>query len=139
MKTRTIEFNLKFPAKPEKVYNLLMDGNLHALITGGKVRMSSKTDGKFEVWDGYCHGFNIELKEGRKIVQAWHFDEDNWPANHYSICTFLFSNDEQGCRLHFEQSEVPETSYENLRKGWKEHYWDRMIEILKEERKPGTE
>ena len=59
-------------------------------FTGSKVIMSNKVNGKFKVFDGYCHGYNIELMQGKKIVQAWNFAEDGWPEDHFSICTFFF-------------------------------------------------
>lgn len=133
MKTRSIQFQTIFPAEPGKVYHLLMDQAQHARIAGKDARISAKTDGKFIVWGGYCHGYNIELKEGEKIVQAWHFDETGWPDNHYSICTFTFAPCERGCRMHFEQSEVPEASADTIEKGWKTFYWDKMMALLEKQ------
>ncbi len=130
MQTETIQFELMFRASPKDVYHLLMDKEKHALITESEVKISDKQDAKFQLWGGYCHGYNIELKEGEKIVQAWHFDEDSWPENHYSICTFEFLPSSEGCKMFFEQLEVPKTSVETLRKGWKEYYWDKMSALI---------
>jgi activator of HSP90 ATPase len=130
MKTLSIHYETEFPASPLEVYRLLMDPLRHALITESEVKISSKPDGKFEVYGGYCIGYNIELIEGEKIVQAWHFDEDDWPANHFSICTFTFTPSAIGCKMVFEQSEVPEVSFDSLENGWKTYYWDRMREVI---------
>ena len=73
MKTKSIKQTVTFDAAPEMIYDLIMDQKKHAAFTGSKVTMSTKVKGKFNVFDGYCHGYNIELIEGKKIVQAWHF------------------------------------------------------------------
>ena len=83
MKTKAIKQTVTFPgAKPKEVYNLIMDEKKHSAFTGSKVSMSDdEVDGKFEMFDGYCSGFNIELKKGKKIVQGWHFAEEGWPED----------------------------------------------------------
>ena len=88
MKTKSISQTVTFDAAPEKIYHMLMDQKEHAAFTGSKVAIDPKVSGQFTVFDGYCHGYTIELIEGRKIVQAWHFSEDGWPEDHFSICTF---------------------------------------------------
>lgn len=67
MKTKAIRQTVTFPkVKPMEVYNLIMDATKHSAFSGSKVKMNNKIDGKFEVFDGYCSGFNIELKKGKK-------------------------------------------------------------------------
>jgi len=81
MKTKTIRQSASIKASPEEVYDLLMDEDKHSSLTGTSVKMSKEINGKFEVFDGYCHGYNIELDRDKKIVQAWHFQEDGWPSD----------------------------------------------------------
>lgn len=131
MKTKTIKQSATFSVKPIQVYELIMDEKKHSKFTGTVVKMSRKVNGKFNVFDGYCHGYNIELEEGRKIVQAWHFQEDGWPEDHFSICTFIFEPIKEGTRLTFTQKGVPEHKFEDLKKGWKQFYWEPMKAFLK--------
>ena len=131
MKTRSIRQSITFDASPASVYSLLMDAEKHAAFTGSKVRMSTKLNGKFNVFDGYCHGYNIELEPGKKIVQAWHFAEEGWPGDHFSTCTFRFVKAGKQTKLSFTQSGVPEHKVEALKKGWKEFYWSPMKTFLK--------
>ena len=99
MKTKNLKQTVTFShARPQAVYDLLMDAKKHAKLAGGKVTMSNKTGGKFSVFDGYCKGYNIELKPGKKIVQAWHFTEDGWPADHFTECTFALEKVGKGTR-----------------------------------------
>lgn len=131
MKTKSIKQTITFDATPEQVYHLLMDAKKHAAFTGSEVVMSKKVNGKFKVFDGYCHGYNIELAEGKKIVQAWHFAEDGWADEHFSICTFLFERLGKKTKLVFLQMDIPEHKAEALKKGWKEYYWEPMKAYLK--------
>ena len=131
MKTKTIRQTATFEATPDKIYHLIMDEKEHAAFTGSKAKISREPNGKFTVFDGYCHGYNIELVEGKKIVQAWHFEEDGWPENHYSICNFELERDGEKTRLKFLQTDVPENTYESLKEGWKQYYWESIKTYLK--------
>jgi len=126
MKTHTIKQTVTFNAAPKAVYDQLMNAKKHGAFTGSKVKMSNKVNGKFEIFDGYCHGHNIELKENKKIVQAWHFTEEGWPEDHLSICTFAFEKTTKGTKLTFTQSNIPENKHNTLKTGWKKYYWEPM-------------
>jgi activator of HSP90 ATPase len=98
--------------------------------------MSNEVGGEFEVFDGYCHGHNIDLHEGRKIIQAWFFDEEGWPEEHYSICKFEFTGNAEETTLTFIQTDVPVHLADKIAAGWDEFYWGPMqeyLESLKEE------
>jgi activator of HSP90 ATPase len=130
MKTGQINQTVIFTKDPETVYQLLMDQEKHAEFTGSEVEMSPSEGGNFSVFDGYCHGTNIALEKGKRILQHWHFAEDGWPDDHYSICEFLFEPVEGGTRLIFIQKEIPEHKVEALTNGWKEYYWEPMESYL---------
>ncbi|HET7734205.1 MAG TPA: SRPBCC family protein [Paludibacter sp.] len=132
METKSIKQTITFNAPASKVYDLIMDQDKHAAFTGGSVVMSKEINGTFNVFDGYCHGYNIELIEGEKIVQAWHFQEDGWPDDHYSICTFMFKPVGDKTKLIFIQKEIPTHKVEDLKGGWKQFYWNPMKETLKD-------
>jgi activator of HSP90 ATPase len=126
MVTKSILQTITFKASPKEVYNLLMDEKKHSAFTGSKVRMSNRVNGKFNVFEGYCRGYNIELTEGEKIVQAWHFAEDGWPEDHFSICTFIFEKKDKKTRLVFSQTGIPGHKAAALKDGWKQYYWKPM-------------
>ena len=131
MNTKKIKQIVTFQgARPLEVYNLIMDAKKHSAFSGSKVKMSNEINGKFDVFDGYCTGFNIELKEGKKIIQGWYFKEDGWPEDHFSICTFVFEKVPAGTKLTFTQAYIPEHKVESLKNGWKQYYWQPMKEYL---------
>lgn len=128
MKIKNLKQTISFNASPETIYSILMDSKRHGKLTGGKATISKKVNGKFSVYDGYAHGKNVELIEGKKIVQTWHFDEAEWPEDHFSICIFNFSKKGKGCQLEFEQIGIPAAHYESLKKGWHTYYWSPLKE-----------
>jgi activator of HSP90 ATPase len=131
MKTKSIRQTATFNASPEKIYNLIMDEKKHTEFTGSKATISSKLNGKFSVWDGYVHGHNIELEKGKKIVQAWHFAEEGWPDDHFSICTFELEQAGNKTKLRFLQTDVPEQTVASISEGWKQFYWKPIKAYLK--------
>jgi activator of HSP90 ATPase len=131
MKTKSIKQNATFNASPEKIYDLMMDESSHAAFTGSMAIISAKAKGKFSVFNGYCTGYNIELVKGEKIVQAWHFKEEGWPDDHYSICHFELGKSGDKTKLKFLQTDVPENNVESLKEGWKQFYWDAIKKYLK--------
>lgn len=131
LKVGSLKQSVTFKAPPTEVYALIMDEKRHAAFTDSDVVMSVKINGKFRVFDGYCTGHNIELVEGKKIVQAWHFMEDGWPEDHYSICTFVFDGVGNKTKLNFLQKDIPKHKVGTLKRGWKDHYWRPMKEFLK--------
>ncbi len=126
MKTTTINQTATFSASPKEIYHLIMDPKKHSAFTGSKVTMSNVVKGKFKAFDGYVHGYNIELTEGKKIVQAWHFAEEGWPDDHFSMCTFLLEPAGKKTKLIFRQTGIPEQSAAALKDGWKQYYWEAM-------------
>ena len=108
-----------------------MNPNYHAAFTGSSVAMNNQIDDCFSSYNGYCTGYNIELIPGKLIVQAWHFDEQGWPQEHYSICTFRFEEADHRTKLIFKQTGVPEHCANALKQGWKDYYWKPMKELLK--------
>lgn len=65
------------PAKPDEVYDALMDSNKHAAFTGAAAKIENKVGGKFEIWDGYASGKNIELVRGKKMFPMYFFVMSN--------------------------------------------------------------
>jgi len=130
MPVSSIHQIVEFNAAPTSVYEMMMDETLHSDLSGGHVTMSKEINGEFSVFEGYCTGHNIELIPGEKIVQAWHFQEDGWPDDHYSTCTFIFKPSTAGCLLDFTQTRIPEHKTEALAQGWKTYYWEPLREYF---------
>ena len=131
MKTKTIKQTATFDATAKEVFEALADSKKHSAFTGAAARIEKKVNGKFSSYDGYCHGYTMELDANKKIVQAWHFAEDGWPDDHFSICTFLLEQNGNKTKLRFTQTDVPEHKAAALADGWKEYYWKPLKDFLK--------
>jgi activator of HSP90 ATPase len=108
----------------------LLHTDKHSAFTEAEAIIDPKVNGKFSVYDGYCHGYTIELIPDEKIVQAWHFAEEGWPDDHYSICTFAFVQQGNKTILHFTQTGVPEKHAGALSDGWQIYYWEPLQNYL---------
>ena len=71
MKTKTIRQTIAFKASPMDVYNMIMDSRKHQSLSGEKAAIGKKVGDRFTAWGAHISGFNLVLKPGEKIVQAW--------------------------------------------------------------------
>jgi len=126
MNTASISQTLFFEATPEEVYSILMDSAKHAEFTDAEASIGVSEGDSFSAYDGYIHGINLELKPGRRIVQRWQAEEDDWPEGHWSKVTFELFPDNAGTRLEFKHEEIPEGMEDRFETGWEEFYWEPM-------------
>jgi len=74
--TRMIRHNVLIPlASPEEVYRAFVSSKEHTEFTGSEAKCSAKVGGRFTAWDKYISGKNLELVQGKKIVQEWKTSE----------------------------------------------------------------
>lgn len=128
-KTKTIEQTQFIPAKPEKVYEALIDAKKHTDFTGSKATCDPRIGGKFTAWDGYISGKNLKLEKSKRIVQEWKTTE--WPEDYPpSIVEFSFREKAGGTELIMVHSKVPADQVESYRQGWIDFYWAPMKEYF---------
>jgi hypothetical protein len=53
------------------VYNMIMDSRKHQSLSGEKATIGKTVGDRFTAWGSHISGFNLMLKPGEKIVQAW--------------------------------------------------------------------
>jgi uncharacterized protein YndB with AHSA1/START domain len=94
VKTKTIQQTVKLPGSPREVYELLMDSKKHESLSGERAHISRKAGGKFTAWNGHITGFNLAVKPGEKIVQAWR--ATGWWPDHYSVAIFAIEKAKGG-------------------------------------------
>jgi activator of HSP90 ATPase len=98
-------------------------------MTGSKASVSARKGAKFSAWDGYISGKNMELTEGKKIVQEWQTSE--WPDGYGpSTLEITLEKKDGGTELIMVQTNVPKSQAPDYEKGWKESYWDPMNEYF---------
>jgi len=130
MNTRTLRQTAIFKASPRRVYEMLMDARKHTSLSGEEAKISRKPGGKFTAWSGHITGFNLVIKPGEKIVQAWR--ATGWWPDHYSVAIFDFKRVARGTKLEFTQIGIPPHRYSGHYRGWIEAYWIPMKEVLED-------
>ncbi len=120
---KTIKQEVHIDAKPQEVYEAYTDAKKHAEFTGSKVVFEKKAGGKFSV-DGDLEGENLELVDGKKIVQKWRADD--WPQGHYSTLTIELEAEGEGTKLVLTQENVPDDKFDDISSGWRQYYWEPM-------------
>ena len=128
MKTKTIQQTVIFKAPPLRVYEILMDSRKHQSLSGERADISKKVGGCFTAWGSHISGFNLALKPGEKIVQAWR--ATGWWPDYYSVVIFDLYKAGSGTELKFTQIGVPPSRYSGHYRGWIETYWTPMKEIF---------
>ena len=131
MNTKTLKQTVMFKgASPRDVYDLLMVSKKHTSLSREKAVISQRVGGRFVAWNGHLSGFNLALRPGERIVQAWR--ATGWWPDHYSIAIFDFEKMATGTKLTFTQIGIPPHRYSGHYRGWIETYWTPMNEMLRD-------
>jgi len=129
IKKSTIIQKVIVKASPKEVYEALIDPNKHSEFTGSKATGNPTIGTKFTAWDGYIYGKNLELVEGKKIVQNW--VTTDWPQDFPpSRLELSFKELEDKTEITMVHSDVPITQEADLRQGWIDFYWEPLKECF---------
>ena len=118
-----LKMSVVLPATPKKIYELWLNSKGHTAITGSKATASAKVKGRFTAWDGYISGTNIDLKEGKKIVQAWRSSEFPDDALDSILEISLAPKAGGKTTLTLAHSNIPKGQGKNYKQGWKDFYF----------------
>lgn len=121
---KTIKQKVSFKASPQKVYDALAKSKTHSSFTGERASISRQVGGKFSAYSGYISGINVDLKPGKRIVQAWRASD--FPEGIFSMASFTLSPKKGGTELVLTHRGVPKELIPGIEKGWREFYWERM-------------
>ncbi|CAI9779428.1 unnamed protein product [Fraxinus pennsylvanica] len=123
---KTISMSEKFSCRARDLYEILMDENRWKGFTQSNARISKEVGGEFSIFDGSVTGTNVELQEGKLIVQKWRFG--SWPDGIVSTVRLIFEEPESGVTVvRLSHTDVPEedrygnaTVVENTERGWRD-------------------
>ncbi|MES2690822.1 MAG: SRPBCC domain-containing protein [Bacteroidota bacterium] len=118
------------PAPPEDVYVALTNETTIQLWTGDVAEMKAEPGSEFSMWDGSIVGKILELEEGKKIVQQWHFGEEEAEP---SVVTLKLHKDKNGTSLELKHTNIPDEAYEDIVEGWNETYMAGLIDFYEED------
>ena len=84
---KTIKLTEKFSCRAVDMYEILMDENRWKGFTQSNAKISKNVGGEFSIFDGSVTGTNVELQEGKLIVQKWRFG--SWPDGVFSTVILI--------------------------------------------------
>ncbi|KAL3534148.1 hypothetical protein ACH5RR_002609 [Cinchona calisaya] len=133
---KTITMTEKFSCRARDLFEILMDENRWKGFTQSNARISKEVNGEFSIFDGSVTGTNVELQEGKLIVQKWRFG--SWPDGIHSMVRLTFDEPEPGVTVvKLVHSDVPEedrygnaTVVENTERGWRDLIFHRIRAIF---------
>lgn len=123
------KISIVIAAKPAAIYAAWMGTKGHAAMTGSPAKVSGRVGGKFSAWDGYIFGRTLELKPGKRIVQAWRTTEfpEDAPDSRLVVS---FEETKGGTRLTLTHTGMPKDQVSDYKQGWEEFYFRPMKEYF---------
>ena len=129
----TIQFTVSdvIPGTPDEVYDAWLDSDGHSKMTGSPAHVSADVGGKFDAWDGYISGENLELEPGRRILQSWR-GASYKDSDADTQIEVIFEAVEGGTKVTLTHTNVPDDqgSHES---GWSTHYFEPMTSYFGKE------
>uniref|UniRef100_A0A2P2M796 Uncharacterized protein MANES_09G037400 n=1 Tax=Rhizophora mucronata TaxID=61149 RepID=A0A2P2M796_RHIMU len=123
---KSISVTEKFSCRARDMFEIFMDENRWKGFTQSKASIGKEVGGEFSIFDGSVTGTNVELQEGKLIVQKWRFG--SWPDGIISTVRLSFHEPEPGVTVvKLTHTDIPEedrygnaTVVENTEKGWRD-------------------
>lgn len=125
-----MQFTLKtiINATAKEIYTSWLSSEGHTNMTGGAASISEKIGDKFNAWDGYIEGENLELEPHKRILQSWRTSQFEDQEEDSKIEILLNEVDGQ-TELVLNHTGLPESG-EHYKKGWIDHYFAPMKEYF---------
>ena len=131
----SIHQEVVFPTSPERIYELLTDGEKFAAATGRPAELQAREGATFSLFGGFVEGRQLELIPGHRVVQAWRGKD--WVPGLYSLVRFTISPESQGTKLTVDHEGYPDgqsplypTWHEHLATNWPVFYFEPFTKHL---------
>ena len=116
------------PANPEEVYLALTTPLTLNLWTGSEAVMSTEPGSEFSLWDDSITGVNIAFEENHKIIQKWHFGEQEED----SIVSIILHPHAKGTSVELKHTNIPDADFEDIVEGWNDSYFGALQEFYED-------
>ncbi len=123
--TQTYEMN----AKPEEVFEALVNPDIIQHWSGDEAKMSADVGAKFSLWGGQMFGTNLEVIPNKKIVQEWCYEQWEKPSK----VTFTIKAKGEISIVSLYHEDVPEKTLESIAEGWDSYYLGAIREMFNKE------
>jgi uncharacterized protein YndB with AHSA1/START domain len=117
-----------FAAPPARVYRALVDSDQHAKFTSAPAEIGGAVGDAWSAYGGKITGRNVELLEGRRIVQTWR--AGNWPDGVHSIVRVELTAAGAGTKVVLDHDALTDEQVPHIDGGWSKMYWEPLRKYL---------
>jgi uncharacterized protein YndB with AHSA1/START domain len=126
---RTIHLAALLPAPPGELFDMYLDAESHAAITGGPVSIEARAGTEFRAFDGALQGTILQVVPKRLIVQSWR--GSHWKNSDIDSTLILtFWPEKRGTRIELVHVNVADHDFAGVSEGWEIYYWTPWREYL---------
>jgi len=119
---RNVILAASLPTTADRLFEMYLDSQTHAAITGASVTIEPRAGAPFRAFDGMLTGTMLHIEPTQFIVQTWR--SANWPtAALDSILTLTFQPQGDAARIELVQVNVPVEDFAGVSQGWERFYW----------------
>ena len=112
-----------FPTGAAQLFDMYLDADSHAAITGGPVTIEPRPGTPFTAFDSMLSGTLLHVEPKRLIVQTWR--SANWPSEAMdSVLTLSFWDENDSARIELVHANVPDEDFAGVSQGWTKYYWE---------------
>ena len=129
--TEPICQTVALPAPAERLFEMYLDPEIHAAITGAEVRISAEPGSEFQAFGGVLSGRMLYSVRPRLIVQSWRSSQFK-AEDPDSTLVLSFAPDGDLGRIALVHINVPEHDYQGVTSGWEKYYWEPWRRYLQE-------
>ena len=129
----SINQDMLVAASPQRVFELLTNGNLFGAATGQPAEITDREGDSFSAFGRRVEGRQIELVPGRRVVQAWRFGAEHpspWEPGVYSTVRFTLEPAGDGTRLVIDHTGIPSEWIEHISSGYPTFYRDPITKFF---------
>ncbi|MEO9966495.1 MAG: SRPBCC domain-containing protein [Reichenbachiella sp.] len=120
-----IEKKYKVNTSAEAFLEALTNQTMVSQWSGAPAIMGRDEGQSFSLWGDSIVGYNVEVSD-TKLIQSW--KENQWAG--YSRVIFSWTELEKGIAVTLLHEDIPPESYDNLVRGWDDHYMNPLITWL---------
>lgn len=119
---------IEIPVSCSDIYDAFLNESRHSQFTGMTAEIDGRIGGEFSACDGRATGRILQLVKNKRIVVAW--THKRFPANHFTIVDMKLESNENGCRISFNHTGLPESCDGWMTDTWQKTYWVPLREYM---------
>ena len=120
-----ISQSVVLPAPAEHLFEMYIDPEKHAAITGAPVVIGVAPGSRFHAFNGALTGATLQIIPQRLVVQSWRsikFNEGD-PDSTLILAFAPEGTNGRNGRIDLIHLDVPAHDYQGVVEGWETHYW----------------